>query len=104
MHKLFAMNQFMVEVFLPGSLSQEYISLIPKQREYIDDMFSRGVISSYTLAMDRSKLWVTFSLQTVRDVKQIMNDFPIADYVDYSIHQLAFSNSTSAIIPEISLN
>jgi hypothetical protein len=54
--------------------------------------------------MDRSKLWVTMVVQTVKDVRQIMDDFPIADYIEYTVHQLAFSNSASAIIPEISLN
>ena len=98
------MNQYMVEVSLPESITQEFILLIPKQREFIDEMFSRGVISGYTLAMDRSKLWVTFVVQGVREVRQIMDDFPIASYIEYNIHQLAFSNSASAIIPEISLN
>jgi ribulose kinase len=98
------MNQFMVEVSLPEALTQEFILLIPGQRQYIDDMFNRGVISNYTLAMDRSKLWVTMVVQTVKDVRQIMDDFPIADYIEYTVHQLAFSNSASAIIPEISLN
>ena len=98
------MNQFMVEVKLPESLSQEFILLIPRQREYIDDMFNRGVVSSYTLAMDRSKLWVTFVAKTAREVRQVMEGFPIVDYIDYNIHELAFNNSASAIIPEISLN
>jgi hypothetical protein len=98
------MNQFMVEVNLPESLTQEFILLIPKQREFIDDMFNKGVIANYTLAMDRSKLWVTMVVPTVRDVRQILDDFPIAEHIEYTIHQLAFSNSASAIIPEISLN
>jgi len=98
------MNQFMVEVNLPDSLTQEFILLIPQQREYLDNMFNRGVIANYTLAMDRSKLWVTMVVQSAKDVRQIMDDFPIADYIEYTVHQLAFSNSASAIIPEISLN
>jgi len=89
---------------LPDSLTQEFILLIPQQREYLDNMFNRGVIANYTLAMDRSKLWVTMVVQSAKDVRQIMDDFPIADYIEYTVHQLAFSNSASAIIPEISLN
>ena len=98
------MNQFMVEVNLPDTLTEEFILLIPQQREYLDNMFNRGVIANYTLAMDRSKLWVTMVVQSAKDVRQIMDDFPIADYIEYTVHQLAFSNSASAIIPEISLN
>ena len=98
------MNQFMVEVTLPESLTQEFMMLIPSQREYIDDMFNRGIISGYTLAMDRSKLWVTFVAKNVREVRQVMDAFPIVDYIEYLVHELAFNNSASAIIPEISLN
>jgi len=89
---------------LPEALTQEFILLIPKQREYIDEMFNRGVISNYTLAMDRSKLWVTMVVPALSDVRQILDEFPIAEHIEYTIHQLAFSNSASAIIPEISLN
>ena len=89
---------------MPDTLTEEFILLIPQQREYLDNMFNRGVIANYTLAMDRSKLWVTMVVQSAKDVRQIMDDFPIADYIEYTVHQLAFSNSASAIIPEISLN
>ena len=89
---------------MPESMTQEFMLLIPQQREFIDEMFNSGVISNYTLAMDRSKLWVTFVAQNVREVRQILDDFPIAEHIEYTIHQLAFSNSASAIIPEISLN
>ena len=98
------MNQYMVEVRLPDSISQEFISLIPRQREYIDDMFNRGIISGYTLAMDRTKLWVTFVAKNVREVKDVLSSFPIIDYIEFDVHELAFNNSASSIIPEISLN
>jgi hypothetical protein len=94
----------MVEVKLPETLSAEFIALIPRQREFIDDMFNRGVVSSYTLAMDRTRLWVTLVAKNVREVRQVMDAFPIAEYVDYNVHELAFNNSASTIMPEISLN
>jgi hypothetical protein len=98
------MNQFMVEVKLPEALTQEFLLLIPTQREFIDEKFNEGIISGYTLAMDRSKLWVTFIAKNVREVREVMDAFPIADYIDYNVHELAFNNSVSSIIPEISLN
>jgi hypothetical protein len=98
------MNHFMVEVTLPSYLSQEFMELIPEQRRYVDEMFERGVISSYTLALDRSRAWVTFFADSPKEVHTFVRNFPIAEFIEYTIHELAFFNAASVIVPSISLN
>ena len=98
------MNQFMVEITLPGYLTQEFIELIPEQRAFIDSVMEKGVITGYMLALDRSKLWVTFRSRTTADVIKILQAFPIAAYIEYTISELAFFNSAASMVPSISLN
>jgi len=98
------MPQFMVEISLPAFLTQEFIELIPQQRAFIDSVMEKGVITAYMLAIDRSKLWVTFQAKTPTDVMAVLNAFPIASYIEYTIHELAFYNSAAAMMPSISLN
>ena len=98
------MHQFMVEVSLPAPLTQEIIELIPDQRNFIDDLLQRGVILSYTLTIDRSMLWVVFEVENTREVRTYLNAFPIADFVEYTIHKLAFHNAADSVVPAISLN
>ncbi len=98
------MQQYMVDITLPEDLTQDFIELIPQQRAFINKMFERGIIISYSLTLDRSKLWVTFYSATQDDVERVIRKFPIADYITYRIHELAFHNSLSTVLPAVSLN
>jgi hypothetical protein len=98
------MEQFMVEVSLPSYLSQDFIDLIPSQRAFIDEMFKRGTISGYSLASDRSKLWVTFIAKSSLEVDRVIAKFPIYSYIEYKVIELAFHESAAFAVPAISLN
>jgi len=98
------MQQYMVEITLPGNRISEFMHLIPEQRSFIENMFKRGIITSYTLALDRSKLWVVFFRATREDAEAVVQKFPIAEFITYSIHELAFHNGVSTMMPAVSLN
>ena len=97
-------NMFMVEVSLPKGLSPQLVSKIPHQRMHINEMMQRGTISSYTLAMNRSKLWVCVSADNPQEVDDVISDFPIADFITYKINELAFHDTAHSLIHEFSLN
>lgn len=98
------MQQYLAELTLPVHASTDYMHLIPQQRSFVESMFKRGLITSYALALDRSKIWVTFLTATVEDAEAIIRKFPIADYITYNIQELAFRNSVSTMMPAVSLN
>lgn len=98
------MQQYMVEVALPPYLTSEFMELIPRQRAFINKMFEAGIITGYSLAADRSKLWVTFLTKTKREVEKVMQQFPISKHISFEIHELAFHDSANVVIPAISLN
>lgn len=94
----------MVDITLPEHLTQDFAQLIPAQRSFINKMFERGIITSYSLTLDRSKLWVIFYTATAEDAEQVIRKFPIAEYITYQIHELMFHNSMSTMLPVVSLN
>lgn len=98
------MNQYMTEIYLPEVITQEFMSLIPSQRAHINQLMSDGVISSYTLKLDRSKLWVIFLAESQDEVSEKLARFPIIDYIESDIHELMFHNMVSRDLPVISLN
>jgi muconolactone delta-isomerase len=98
------MNLYMTEITLPAYLSHELIELIPAQRAHIDKLLQENVVLSYTLAADRSKLWVVVSAKNAASVDKLIAAFPIAEYVQWDITELAFHNSVKVILPTMSLN
>ena len=98
------MGQYLVQITLPEYLDEEFLALIPEQRAYADTLMGQGIIASYSLAMDRSTLWVVFNSTNEKNVVSAIDNFPIADYIDYEVVELAFHNSSSVVFPNLSLN
>lgn len=98
------MNTFMVDIDLPGSLTPEFMRLIPHQRKYINKMMKEGAVVSYSVSYDRKKLWVLINAETLFDVKNIIGSFPIFNYIRFSIHNLLFHESNHLATPQLWLN
>lgn len=98
------MKQYMVEIELPEVLSDDFMSLIPRQRRKVEELFSTGKLYSYSLSFDRSKLWAGIRAMNEVEVWNILYSFPLIEYMNIDIHELAFHNTSKAAIFELSMN
>lgn len=98
------MDHYLIDIDLPEEPDDEYISLIPEQRAQINQLMQDGIVTSYSLSMDRSKLWATVVAENEKAVGRILTTFPLIIYMVYSIHKLAFHNTAQYSMPPISLN
>ena len=98
------MSQFMAQITLPEFLDEDFMALIPEHRAYVDQLMNDGIITSYSLALDRSTVWITFNSKSEKAVVKIINSFPISDFIQYDILELAFHNSATVFFPSLSLN
>jgi muconolactone delta-isomerase len=98
------MAYFMVNVTLPNFMDEDFINLIPEQRAHVDNLMNEGKIESYALASDRTKLWVVMNVDSETKAVKILRNFPIFEYVEYEIIELAFYNSSQFFFPSLSLN
>jgi len=96
-------KQYMVEFDILYPLEEELVALIPDQRTAVNDLFTDGVLHSYTLNIDRTKLWAVFQLENESNLIRIIDSLPMTRYMDYTYHELTFHNSLN-MIPAISLN
>jgi muconolactone delta-isomerase len=98
------MNTFMINIELPKELTKEFISLIPKQRAKVDELMDEGKILHYSLALDRSKLWLTVAADNESKAMDIIVSFPLIRYMKPEIFALAFHNSVSTELPKLIMN
>lgn len=98
------MNQYMVDFFLPPILSRDFMATIPAHRAKVDELMRKGKIISYTLALDRSKLWAIVRANSEEDVNKVIETLPLYPYMEAEIYELFFHNSISSELPLISLN
>jgi len=98
------MDQYLIDIDFPDAPDDDFISLVSSQRTMINTYMHKGVVTSYSLSSDRSKLWVTILAHTEKEVGEILATFPLISYMVYSIHKLAFHNTAQFSMPPISLN
>ncbi len=50
----------MVEFDLPPAMDEDFANRIPAQRLKVEEMMESGFLLSYSLSVDRQKLWCIF--------------------------------------------
>lgn len=95
--------QYMVEFKVPDPITQEIISLIPDQREVVENLFAAGKLAIYSLAEDRSMLWAIFVASSESELITLIDKLPLSSYMDYDYHHLMFHQSVQ-LLPALSLN
>lgn len=98
------MQQYMVTIKLPSELSQDFIRLIPQQRDQVNRLMDKGKLIQYTLAEDRSMLWMVVVAEDEEAVGDLLSTFPLAPYFNATIHPLMFHNSISSDLPKLIMN
>lgn len=73
----------MAEAIFSIPIPQGKMHLIQKQKEYIDELFHKGIISDYSVSQDKKTVWVTFAGKTVKEAALLMEDFPLAGFMEY---------------------
>lgn len=94
----------MVEVRLPIEPPPEFFSLIPSQRAMVIELLMKRKFLSYTLAADRSKVWIVMVAQTQSDARILLEQQPMDKYFSYTFTELMFHDMAGATFPAVSLN
>jgi muconolactone delta-isomerase len=94
----------MITVALPGTFTPELSSLIPPQRAYINKLMGRGIVSTYTLSADRTKLWIIMFGEDMEEIEECLSKFPMQRYMDAEIDEVMFHNNAAHYVFPMSLN
>jgi len=98
------MKEFMASISFPGEISEEYIKLIPAQKEYMNKLVTQKKITSYALSTDRKKFWITFSAESEQKVWQLLVGFSLYKYMEIDIDELLFHENTKLFFPQLFFN
>lgn len=98
------MAQFIIDIQIPMNPDEEFFELIPLQRAHIDRLLEQGTVLSYSLSIDRSRLWVIMNASTEREAIEILAAFPMFKYFEPSIYPLMFHNTSLMSQIRVSMN
>lgn len=98
------MKKFMVQVYLPDYLNEDFYSVIPKHRAYINNLIENGSITNYCINAERTRGWIEMNAKSVEDVKHIINRFPIKKFIRYDINEIMIFDGEAYRLPKLILN
>jgi muconolactone delta-isomerase len=94
----------MITADLPHTFTEEMLMLIPEQREYVNQLFSDGKLSLYSLNESRTKLWIVVLATDESVLADVLDQFPMKDYMEISYEPLLFHNTSANMLLSYGLN
>jgi hypothetical protein len=101
--KTTTMKTFMVEFELPEIFDEEFMALVPRQRYMVNTMLAEGRLKSYSLSIDRSRLWAVLIAESEFEALEAISQLPLSGYMTPNLSELMFYNSPEAVM-HFSLN
>ncbi len=81
---------YMVEMTVPDYPTDDFFEIIPEHRSKVHELMFKDVIISYSLAHDRSKLWVIIKAGSESELLLHIESLPLTKYLDYTYNELMF--------------
>jgi len=96
------MNKY--QAIISFDMDDEFMSLVPPHRTYINYLLNKGVIETYTVSMETQQSWIVVNANTKLDVEEVLKASPLHKYWSMEIVELFVYDSQSNRLPAVQLN
>jgi hypothetical protein len=92
------------QAIISFEMDEEFMTLVPPHRTYINFLLNKGTIDSYAVSMETLTSWITINANSKKEVKEILEKSPLAKYWTFEIVELFVYDSQSTRLPAVQLN
>ena len=92
------------QAIISFEMDEDFMSLVPPHRFYINYLLNKGIIDSYAVSMEVQNSWITINANTKKEVKDYLDKSPLSKYWNYEIVELFVYDSQSTRLPAVQLN
>lgn len=86
-------------------MDDDFMSLIPSHRVYINSLIEKGIIDQYVVSMETQRLWITLSGEDKEDVERRLKKSPVHKYWNsIEIDELFVIDGQHYRLPAIQMN
>ena len=85
-------------------MDEEFMSLVPPHRTYINYLLNKGIIDSYAVSMETQTSWITINAKSKKEVLDVLMKSPLSKYWSYEVCELFVYDSQSTRLPAVQLN
>jgi len=92
------------QAIISFDMDEEFMTLVPPHRTYINYLLNKGIIDSYAVSMEVQKSWITINANDKKQVIDYLDKSPLSKYWDYEIVEPFVYDSQSTRLPAVQLN
>ena len=92
------------QAIISFEMDEDFMSLVPPHRTYINYLLNKGIIDSYAVSMEVQNSWITINANTKKEVKDYLDKSPLSKYWNYEIVELFVYDSQPTRLPAVQLN
>ena len=85
-------------------MDEEFMTLVPPHRTYVNILFNKGIIETYSVSMESRQSWITVNAANKDEVEAVLQKSPLAKYWSIQIVELFVYDSQSNRLPAVQLN
>ncbi|MBA4257719.1 MAG: hypothetical protein C0446_01035 [Chitinophaga sp.] len=85
-------------------MDDQFMTLVPAHRTYINFLMNKGIIDSYAVSMESQTCWITMNTDTKEAADQYLVKTPLYKYWTYTIEELFVYDSQHYRLPALQLN
>ena len=92
------------QAIISFDMDEEFMTLVPPHRTYINYLFNKGVIETYSVSMESQQSWITINADSKTEVEDILQKSPLCKYWSFEVVELFVYDSQSNRLPAVQLN
>jgi len=92
------------QVTIHFEMDDDFTSLVPSHRVYINTLIEKGIIDQYVVSMESQRVWITFTAEDKEDVDNHLQQSPLHKYWSYEIDELFVVDGQHYRLPAVRLN
>ena len=93
------------QVTIQFEWNDQFASLIPPHRTYINHLINKDVIDQYVVSMESQRVWITLNAKNKTEVKQLLKKSPLFKYwTNFEVDELYVMDGQLYRLPAVQPN
>lgn len=85
-------------------MDEEFMTLVPAHRTYINYLINKGTIDSYAVSMESQTVWITVNTSSKESVVEMLVKSPLYKYWTFEVEELFVYDSQVYRLPSLQFN
>ena len=98
------MDKKKYQVTINFEVDDEFMSLVPAHRTYINQLINKEIIDHYAVSMESQRIWITISALSKEEVDSLIVKSPLYKYWTYQVDELFVLDGLTYRLPHLQLN